>query len=233
MWQKSLRQLILIVMIIPVFITFRTYAQDGYKWDKELVQKVEIRDKKVINRLLLELFVPESDVQFIEIFDVDGNGAAEGDLIKVHPSRNVYPLYMLSKESREILTGIPLPPNIEDIGLTVNINSPESASERILFILASTIKELYSQDKPLKLYFEQNEDMTYRFEFFGYNPEDLKDKEVSLGKSQTQRIHDLLKALYKEFNQEFVDWQPAVIHVIKTERDTLYVPENNSKRKKK
>jgi hypothetical protein len=233
MWQNKYSRLIVGGMIFLVFITLNSFAQEGYKWDKELVQKVEIRDKKIIDQLIFELFIPEADVQFIEIFDVDGNGAAEGDLLKTHPSRNVYPLYMLTKESRDILTGIPLPPNIEDIGLTVNINNPESASERILFILASTIKELYSQDKPLKLYFEQNEDMTYRFEFFGYNPDDLKDKEVSLGKSQTQRIHDLLKALYKEFNQEFVDWQPAVIHVVKTERDTFYLPESNSKRKKK
>ena len=218
MWQNKQSIQILGVMIFLVFITLNSIAQESFKWDKELVQKVEIKDKKIINELIFQLFIPEADVELIEIFDVDGNGAAEGDLLKTHPSRNVYPLYILSKESRDILAGIPLPPNIEDIGLTVNINNPESASERILFILASTIKELYSQDKPLKLYFEQNEDMTYRFEFFGYNPDDLKDKEVSLGKSQKQRIHDLLKALYKEFSQEFVDWQPAVIHVVKTER---------------
>jgi hypothetical protein len=232
MWHRNFSKLPLIILTLLLFISFRAIAQESYKWDKELVQKVEIRDKNVINKLMLELFIPESDVDYIEIFDVDANGAAEGDLLKVHPSRNVYPLYMLSKESRDILTGIPLPPNIEDIGLTININNPETASERILFILASTIKELYSQDKPLKLYFEQNEDKTYKFEFFGYNPEDLKDKDVNLGKNQTQRIHDLLKALYKEFNQEFVDWQPAVISVVKTVRDTLYLPENTSKKKK-
>jgi len=223
---------VILIIILMGFVTASLSAQENYRWDKELVQKVEIRDKKVVDKLVLELYIPESDIEYIEIFDVDANGAAEGDLLKVHPSRNVYSLYMLSKESRDILTGIPLPPNIEDIGLTININNPETAQERILFILASTIKELYSQDKPLKLYFEQNEDMTYRFEFFGYNPEDLKDRDVSLGKNQTQRIHDLLKALYKEFNQEFVDWQPAVIHILKTERDTLYVPERNLKKKK-
>lgn len=209
--------------------TFLT-AQESFRWDKELVQKVKIRDKKIIDKLVLELFIPESEIEYIEIFDVDGNGAADGDLLKVHPSRNVYSLYMLSKESRDILTGIPLPPNTEDIGLTININNPETAQERILFILAQTIKELYSEDNPLKLYFEQNEDGTYRFEFFGYKPEELINKEVSLGKDQTQRIHDLLKALYKEFNQEFVDWQPAVIHIVKTEKDTLYVPETKQKK---
>lgn len=227
----SMKKFVKYVVLMVLISAFRIFAQESFKWDKELVQKVEIRDKKVVDKLLLELFIPESDVEYIEIFDVDGNGAAEGDLLKVHPSRNVYPLYMLSKESRDILTGIPLPPNIEDIGLTVNINNPETASERILFILASTIKELYTQDKPLKLYFEQNADMTYRFEFFGYNEADLKNKDVTLGKNQTERIHDLLKALYQEFNKEFMDWQPAVIHVVKTERDTFYLPEKKSKRK--
>ncbi len=231
MWQKKIIYFIMLVMIILLSITLRILAQESYKWDKELVQKVEIRDKKAIDKLLLELFIPESDVELIEIFDVDGNGAAEGDLLKVHPSRNVYPLYMLSKESRDILTGIPLPPNIENIGLTVNINNPETASERILFILASTIKELYAQDKPLKLYFEQNEDMTYKFEFFGFDQADLKNKDLNLGRSQTERIHDLLKALYQEFSKEFADWQPTVIHVVKTVRDTIYVPEKSSKKK--
>ncbi len=221
-----------VLMIIFLMFSYRLDAQVSYKWDKELVQKVEIRDKKVIDRLLMELFIPESNVEFIEIFDVDANGAAEGDLLKTHPSRNVYSLYMLSKESRETLRGIPLPPNVEDIGLTININNPQTPSERILFILASTIKELYSQDKPLKLYFEQNEDKTYRFEFFGFNPEDLKDKDVALGKGQAQKIHDLLKALYQEFNKEFVDWQPTVIQVIQTQRDTIYVPEKPTKKRK-
>ena len=112
MWQKKIGIFVLLVMIFLVTITFKLIAQESYKWDKELVQKVEIRDKKIIDKLIFELFIPEDDVQFIEIFDVDGNGAAEGDLLKTHPSRNVYPLYMLTKESRDILTGIPLPPNI-------------------------------------------------------------------------------------------------------------------------
>lgn len=222
-------KIVVIAALLFIFIlsvsTLYVGAQESYKWDKELVRKVEIRDRKVINKLVLELFIPESDIEYIEIFDVDGNGAGEGDLLKVQPSRNVYSLYMLSKESREILTGIPHPSNIEDIGMTINISNPETAQERILFILAQTIKELYSEDNPLKLYFEQNEEGTYRFELLGYVQEVWKNKEVNLGKDQTQRIHDLLKALYKEFNQEFVDWQPAVIHIIKTERDTLYVPE--------
>ncbi|MCU0642644.1 MAG: hypothetical protein MUC94_00050 [bacterium] len=214
-----------------IMITANTvFGQQNFIWDKELVQKVTITDQSVIKKLVFELFIPESDITFIEIFDVDKNGAAEGDLLKVHPSRNVYPLYMLSQDTREILRKIPHPPNLEDVGLTINIKNPDDAKERILFILASTIKELYSQDKPLKLYFEQNEDGVYKFDFFGFSEADLKDKDIDLGKNRSQQIHDLLKALYKEFNEEFVSWQPTVIHVIKTERDTLVVPEKISKK---
>jgi len=221
------------MIAITMYVTIaaiRLFGQQNYGWDKELVQKVTIIDQSVIKKLVFELFIPESDITFIEIFDVDKNGAAEGDLLKVHPSRNVYPLYMLSQDTREILRKIPHPPNLEDVGLTINIKNPDDAKERILFILASTIKELYSQDKPLKLYFEQNEDGVYKFDFFGFSEADLKDKDIDLGKNRSQQIHDLLKALYKEFNEEFVSWQPTVIHVIKTERDTLVVPEKISKK---
>lgn len=205
-------------------------GQQNYAWDKELVPKVKIADQDVIKKLVFELFIPELDITFIEIFDVDDNGAAEGDLLRVHPSRNVYPLYMLSKETREILRKIPHKDNVFDVGMTINLKNPSDAKERILFILASTIKELYSQNKPLKLYFEQNEEGVYKFDFFGFSEKDLQDKEINLGKSSKQKIHDLLKALYKEFNEEFVNWQPTVIHVIKIERDTLIVPEKISKK---
>jgi hypothetical protein len=227
------RKYIFGMIAISMFITIAAnavFTQQNFIWDKELVQKVMITDQSVIKKLVFELFIPESDIAFIEIFDVDNNGAAEGDLLKVHPSRNVYPLYMLSQDTREILRKIPHPPNMENVGLTINIKNPDDAKERILFILASTIKELYSQDKPLKLYFEQNEDGVYKFEFFGFSEADLKDKDIDLGKNKSQQIHDLLKALYKEFNEEFVSWQPTVIHVIKTVRDTLVVPEKISKK---
>lgn len=220
----------LAIPILLISFGLTGLAQQNFVWDKELVQKVTITDQAVIKKLVFDLFIPESDIKFIEIFDVDKNGAAEGDLLKVHPSRNVYPLYMLSQDTREILRKIPYPPNLEDFGLTINIKNPDDAKERILFILASTIKELYSQDKPLKLYFEQNEDGVYRFDFFGFSEADLKDKDINLGKNKGQQIHDLLKALYKEFNEEFVSWQPTVIHVIKTERDTLVVPEKITKK---
>lgn len=231
MKRKTIIKWSLVFFIIQWLIVISVFGQQKYSWDKELVRKVTINNKTIINKLVLELFIPESNVEYLEIFDVDANGATEGDLLRVHPSRNVYSLMMLSKECREILGSIQLPANTEEMGYTININDPSTPQQRILFILASTIKALYSQDKPLKLYFEQNDSGLYKFEFYGFNPVDLKDdKNFTLGKGQKEQIHDLLKALYKEFNEEFVSWQPTVIHVIKTERDTLVVPEKISKK---
>ena len=78
--------------------------------------------------------------------------------------------------------------------------------------------------------FKENDMLNVGDKAPGFSLPDKENKEVSLGKNQKQRIHDLLKALYKTFNQEFVDWQPAVIHVVKTQRDTLYVPETKGKK---
>ncbi|MDZ7264500.1 MAG: hypothetical protein ONB16_07940 [candidate division KSB1 bacterium] len=228
---KNLIQRIIFFITIQSLLALAVWSQSSYKWDKELVRKVTITDKVIIDKLVLDLFIPESDVDHIEIFDVDANGVTEGDLLRVQPSRNVYSLMMLSQESREIISKIPFPENTEETGYIVNINNPETPEQRILFILAQTIKALYSTDKPLKLYFEQYEKGMFRFEFFGFSRADLKDDpNLAIGKTQGQAVSDLLKLLYKEFNQDFPTWQPTVIHVMKIERDTLIVPEKSGRK---
>ncbi len=231
MLRRRLIQGIIFFATIEFLIALAAWSQSSYTWDKELVRKVTITDKKIIDKLVLDLFIPESDVEHIEIFDVDANGVTEGDLLRAHPSRNVYSLMMLSQESRDIIAKIPIPENTEETGYIVNINNPETPEQRILFILAQTIKALYSTDKPLKLYFEQYEKGMFRFEFYGFSRADLKDDpNLAIGKTQGQAVSDLLKLLYKEFNQDFPTWQPTVIHIMKTERDTLIVPEPSGKK---
>ena len=225
---------LLLFILLNIIISNTLYSQqDNFKWDKELVPKVRIVDRELIHNLELELFLIESEIDYIEIFDIDGNGIAEGDLLKVYPSQNVSSLYELSRKTTDMLSAIPHPDNTEDIGLTLNINkSPDTAQERILLILATAIKELYGDDKPIKLYFEQTDESVYKFELLGFRASDLKgaDDYIGIGgkaekEIQKQKIHSLLKALYEEFNEEFITWQPTVIHVIKTEKDTVIVPE--------
>ena len=45
-------------------------AQQNLVWDKQLVQKVAITDQTMIKKLVFDLFIPESDIKFIEIFDI-------------------------------------------------------------------------------------------------------------------------------------------------------------------
>ena len=197
-------------------------AQDDYHWDKELVPKVIIRNPQIITKLLAALYIIESNVNFIEIYDVDQNGPSEGDLLKVNPSDQVYPLYMISAEAQVILQDIPVPVNLEKIGYTVNIRKPKTPEERILHTLAYAIKTVYSPQKPLKLYFEQDEEGKYYFQLLGYEEKDLKDRKVSFG---NQQVMDLLKSLYKEISEG----EPTIIHVFKTEKEIIKVPEEELK----
>jgi len=229
---KLFLYMIIIISSALLFLTIG-FAQDDFHWDKELVSKVEIHDKALINKFVMEMFIPESNIEYMELFDVDDNGATEGDLLKVHPSRNVYSLDLLSKESRVMLKKIPEPPNRKQEGYTKEFSDPSTAEEKILFVLVMAIKDLYSQDNSLKLYFEQSDDGLYRFELLGFDPKVLKqDKDISFGKVTSKRIQDLLKALYKEFYDEHIGWQPTVIHVIKNTKEIIYVPSDDSKKKK-
>lgn len=197
-------------------------VQDFY-WDKELVRKVVINDKEIINKLLIDLFIIEADVTQIEIYDVDKNGPSEGDLLKVYPSEQVHSIKMLSAEVQDIMNKWPYTENIEKRGKTVNIRKAETAEEKILYVLAYAINALYSHDKPLKLYFEQKESGIYTYELLGYNPKELKqNSDVLLGDDKQQKIMDLFKAFYKEMTEG----PPTLIHVVETERDTIRIPQD-------
>jgi len=216
------------LIIIGVFIALTSLASFAQKdgdiyWDKELVRKVVISEKEVINRLLIDLFIIESEVNTIEIFDVDKNGPSEGDLLKVYPSESVYPIKMLSAEVQEIMNKWPYTENIEKRGKTVNIRNDDNATaeEKILYVLAYAIQTLYSYDKPVKLYFEQKETGIYTYELLGYNPKELKHDEVALGSDKQKKIMDLFKAFYKEMTQG----PPTIIHVVKSEKEIIEVPQ--------
>ncbi len=195
-----------------------SFAQEKFYWDKELVPKVVVKEKEMIDKLLAALYIIDTEANAIEIYDVDQNGPSEGDLLKVNPSEQVHSLYLISREAQELLESIPVTPNVEKVGYTIDVRNPQTPEERILNALAYTIKTVYSPQKPMKLFFEQDEDGKYRFQLLGYSPEDLKDAQVNMGEKE---IVDLLRAVYKEISEG----PPTVIHVLKREKITLKVPE--------
>jgi len=217
---------IFVILACVFFIPSYASAQIDYRYDYEFVSKIVFTDKDIINRLLLDLFIPETDVEMIEIFDIDGSGPNQGDLMRVKPSMNVYNITMLTKETSDILAGIEPDPNISKVGYTKSINSnPQTAEEKILYILGLAMTKLYAQDKPIKVYFEQYEDGTFKFNLYGYEKEKLDDQaNINIGEISESQVQDLLKALYQEFASEYKGFQPTVVRIREVIRDTVYVP---------
>ncbi len=216
------RETILWIILILTVSSTNVLAQ-GYAYERELVSKIVFKDKKIIDKLLMDLFIPENDVEKIEIFDIDGNGPTEGDLMRVEPSKSVYYINMLTKETREILAGISPDADVNRTSYVKYITSnPKNAEEKILYIISLAISTLYAQDKAIQVYFEQFENGTYKFNLFGYEKTALQNnKDLPLGSG---KLHDLLKALYQEFLTEYKDFQPAILRIREVIRDTVYVP---------
>jgi hypothetical protein len=227
--KKTIFVALAFIIFMPVYVS----AQIDYRYDYEFVSKIVFKDKKVIDKLLLDLFIPESDVKEIEIFDIDGNGPNQGDLMRVVPSMNVYNISMLTKETSDIFSQIEPAPNVSTIGYTKFINAnPQTAEEKILYILGIAITKLYSQEKPIKVYFEQHEDGTFNFNLYGYERSQLDDKaELNIGEISESQVQDLLKALYQEFASEYKGFQPTVVRIREIIRDTVYVPMYSKKKK--
>ena len=74
----------------------------------------------------------------------------------------------MTKETKDILSMIPPDTNFQKYGMTKEIDkNPQNAEEKILYLLGFAITKLYAQNKPIKLYFEQDENGVYVFNLYG------------------------------------------------------------------
>lgn len=222
-----MRKALVFLILVSIFWNSEVICQSGYRYEKELVSKIVITDKKIINRMLMDMLIPETDVEGVEIFDIDGSGPNIGDLMRVIPSNKVYSIDMLTKETSDILRGIPPDPNKSKTGLTkiIGRTKPNSAEDQILYILGKAISQLYATDAPIQVYFEQYGDGTFKFNLYGFEREKFdQDAQVAFGKVTESKVQDLLKALYQEFSSEYKGFQPTVVRIREVIKDTVYVP---------
>lgn len=225
--------LILIIMLCIQLMAANAQNQQRWKYDYEWVSKIVFWDPDLINQLLLDLMIPEVNVTQIEIFDIDGNGPGPGDLMRLEPSYNVYSISdYISKETRDMLASVPKDPNVGKTGITKSVSAlkQKTAEDKILYIIGYTISQLYATDKPIKIYFEQFPDGTFKFNLYGYDKPSLDStKNLAIGKVSQSKVQDLLKALYQEFSDEFMGFQPTVVKVREIIQDTLVIPIYKSK----
>jgi hypothetical protein len=173
---KTAKHFYLLFTLLSLFYS-TTHAQLKGTWDKELVSKLILKDRIIINILISELKILEKDsIHYVEIYDFNQDGIGNNDYLKCVPSMKLYPMINISDEIKQLFQKVSAPPSLHEIGITINVKNLKTPQEAILFNLSQVIKENYDQMAPIKVYYEQNEEGLYRFDIWGYESDRMRHK---------------------------------------------------------
>ncbi|MDZ7261629.1 MAG: hypothetical protein ONB05_05935 [candidate division KSB1 bacterium] len=144
---------------------------------QNLIPTVTITGSDLINFILEQCLITETNVTKMEILDINRNGFGEKDIIKTYPSNQLYLMERISEEVQEVMdnwqfqanfqiTGINKPPSVYD-SLKTN-----RAANAIFSSLLRGINQNY-HDYPIKIHFERDS-TGVTFEMWGYDQTKLE-----------------------------------------------------------
>ncbi|MDZ7290208.1 MAG: hypothetical protein ONB44_13040 [candidate division KSB1 bacterium] len=146
--------------------------------DQALVQTATITSPAQLSFFIDDFMISEKQVTKLMVFDLNGDGFGEGDLARTFPSGKVYTIAP-SKKAQAIMNDWSMGGNVR---FTADFkdspeqfeNAPDSvrAQGGIFAALLRGVRRNY-KGLPLKLYLEQNGDVT-AVEMWGYDPRLMK-----------------------------------------------------------
>lgn len=142
--------------------------------DKATVQFAKITDPRLIQMLTDDFMIPAEDVKNLTIYDLNGDGFGENDIVQTFPGGRVF-LATPSAKVQDYMNKWSFGGNVK---FTANAddsperfeNAPDSvrAMGGIFASLLRGMRRNY-KGKPIKMYVEQNDDVA-SIQIWGYDP---------------------------------------------------------------
>lgn len=208
-----------IVLLLAVFFNFGIlFSQVDYV----ISAQYTVKNSKEIQIFESELGLLENSISRIEVFDLTNNGFDTGDIIKVYPSGNIYPLKPLTPKLESNIKSWRFPENVlivddarnyqeyDNIGMKLPIK------ERFAYSVLSSVKEGLDRNyndvnKDVKVLFEQ-EGQSIKFKIWNFSENRIQIKPRP---KPAPKIEYRLDTLYVE---------TVSIDTV-TVNDTLYLPD--------
>lgn len=177
-----------------------------------------ITDAKLIKLLMDEFFIPETLVTRMEIIDVGKNGFGPKDLVKTHPSDEIYFLEFVSQQAQQLMNDWKFQANFQIIAQNIDPNVINNYSENkpaynIFISLLKSLGRNY-QDFPMKIKLERDSS-TVKFEMWDYNEHQLRFDPRPIPNPSD----GLIRAANSYIDSTYYD----CIFVYKTIVDTVYI----------
>gem|GEM_PF-1817423 len=199
-------RLLLVIAICQMSIVGINYQKvygqsSGISLDKTLVQTVTIKKQKLITFFAEDFMIPEKEISRLIIYDLNGDGFGDTDLVRTYPGGRLY-LITPSSKAQNIMNNWSFGGNIK---FTANSNDPpkmfEQASDSIQAmgaIFGELLKGLRRnyKGKTIKLHLEQDDNNVTSMEMWGYNPELMQYQPPPVVKVAVEK--PVMKLIYLE-----------------------------------
>jgi len=180
----------------------RVYGQSsGISLDKTLVQTVTINNQKLIAFFAEDFMIPENEISRLVIYDLNGDGFGDTDLVRTYPGGRFY-LITQGSQAQKIMNNWDFGGNIK---FTASSDDPpemfEQASDSmqamgaIFGALLKGLRRNYKGQK-IKLHLEQDDNNVISMEMWGYNPELMQYQPPPVVKVAVEK--PVMKLIYLE-----------------------------------
>jgi len=194
--------------------------------NRDLIPVVTITDVVLIRLILDQCLIPESDVEKMEVLDINQNGFGEKDIARVFPSNNVYLLEKISSDVQKKMdswgfqanfqiTGANKPPAAYDSVET------DKAAHSIFSTLLRGINRNY-HDYPIKVRFERDS-IGVVFEMWGYNEDKLETGNAQPFMPDSVITYDIFHVFHDDTLINFDSTLYDIIHIQYNQVDTVYM----------
>jgi len=194
---------------------------------------IAIIDDPELVQLFIDEFFLASDINRIEVYDLNNNGFSHGDVYKTYPDEMIYHLDDPSDRIQKVMDNWEFEANFSYIGENT-ISSPEYLEAQTInkagnSIVGSFLRGLNRnyKDIPVQVWFQRDENGT-RFEMWGYNEDKLKYEPPppAITMPDTVETYDMLHVYRADTlvisDTTFYDF----LYIYKSVADTLFLPVN-------
>ncbi|MCI0514041.1 hypothetical protein L0128_12570 [candidate division KSB1 bacterium] len=193
---------------------------------RNLLPLVTLTDVKLIQDILEQCLVAESNVTRMEILDINQNGFGEKDIIRLYPSGKNYVLENISSDVQKIMDSWGFQANFQ----ITSSNKPPAAydsveTDKAAYSIFSTLLRGLNRnyhDFPIKIRFDRDS-VGVVFEMWGYNQDRLEIDNPQPFMPDSVITYDIFHVFHDDTLVNVDSKLYDIIHIYYQSADTIFV----------
>lgn len=224
--------ILVLIFTLGMQIVVNSGPRQSVNVNRDLIPLVSITDKQLIQTILDQCLIPESDVEKMEILDINKNGFGAKDIARVYPSSQVYLLDKVSSDVQKSMDSWGFQANFQITGA----NKPPAAydsveTDKAAHCIFSTLLRGINRnyhDWPIKVRFERDS-IGVIFEMWDYTDNKLETGNPQPFMPDSVLTYDIFHVFHDDTLVNIDTKLYDVIHVQYEQVDTVFIGDTSRK----